>query len=105
MPILLLPNDHQSPKWWSQLVMLFLERSGKPHLNASPTVSCPMVLEENAISTRGVVLLGAPWRWLVDKVGPEDHLKLAVTSSLVQQDPAYSPWPTTGLLHYTPEDS
>ena len=84
---------------------LSLERSEKPHLNASPTVSFPMVLEENAIPTRGVVLLDAPWRWLVDNVGPEDHLELAVTSSPVQQDPAYSPWPTTGLLHYTPEDS
>ena len=53
--------------------MLLLERSEKPHLNASPTVSFPIPLEENAISTRGVVLLGAPWRWLVDNVGPEDH--------------------------------
>ena len=75
---------------------LSLKRSEKPHLSASPNVSFPMVLEENAISTRGVVLLDAPWRWLVDNVGPEDHLALAVTSS---------PWPTTGLLHYTPEDS
>ena len=64
-----------------------------------------MVLEENAMSTRGVVLLDVPWRWLVDDVGPEDHLELVVTSSPVQQDPVYSPWPTTGLLHYTPEDS
>ena len=84
---------------------LSLERSEKPHLNASPTVSFPMVLKENAKSTRGVVLLDAPWRSLVDNVGPEDHLELAVTSSPVQQDLAYSPWPTTGLLHYTPEDS
>ena len=85
--------------------MLTLERSEKLHLNASPIVSFPMALEENAISTRGVVLLGAPCRWLVDNVGPEEHLELAVTPSLVQQDPAYFPWPTTGLLHYTPEDS
>ena len=82
-----------------------LERSEKPHLNASPIVSFPMALEENAISTRGVVLLGAPWRWLVNNVGPEDHFELAVTSSPAQQDPAYSPGPTTGLLHYTPEES
>ena len=56
------------------------------------------------MSTRGVVLLDVPWRWLADNVGPEDHLELAVTSSPAQQDLAYSPWPTTGLLHYTPED-
>ena len=55
------------------------------------------------MSTRGVVLLDAPWRWLADNVGPEDHLQLAVTSSPAQQDLAYSPWPTTGLLHYAPE--
>ena len=30
----------------SQLVMLPLERSEKPHVNASPTVSFPLVLEE-----------------------------------------------------------
>ena len=86
-PRAFLPNDHQSPKWCSQLVTLSLERSEKLHLNASPTVSSPMVLEENAISTRGVALIDAPWRWLVDNVGPEDHSELAVTSSFVQQDP------------------
>ena len=84
---------------------LLLEHFETPHLNASPAASFPMVLEENAMSTRGVVLLDAPWRWLVDNVGPEDHLELAVINSPAQQDPAYSPWPTTGLLHYTPEDS
>ena len=57
------------------------------------------------MSTRGLVLLDAPWRWLVDSVGPEDQLEFAVTSSLVKQDPAYSPWPTIGLLHHTPEYS
>ena len=84
---------------------MIYEHSEKPHPTASPTVSVPMVMEQNATSTRGVVLLDAPWRWLVDNVGPEDHLELAVTSSPAQQDPAYSPWPTIGLLHYTPEDS
>ena len=84
---------------------LSLERSEKPHPNALPTASFPMVLEENATSTHGVDSLGAPWRWLVDNVGPEDHLELAVTGSPARQDPVYSPWPATGLLHYTPEDS
>ena len=32
-----------------------------------------MALEESATSTHGVVLLGVPWRWLVDIVVPEDH--------------------------------
>ena len=84
---------------------LTLEHFEKPHPNASPTASSSMVLEENATSIHGVVSLGAPWRWLVDNVGPEDHSELAVTSSPARQDPAYFPWPTTGLLHYTPEDS
>ena len=84
--------------------MLSLAHSEKPHPNASPTVTFPMVLEENAKTNRGVVLLDAPWRWLVDNVGPEDHSEFAVTSSPVQQDPACSPWPTTELPHCIPED-
>ena len=77
-----------------------LAHSEKPHPNASPIVTFPMVSEENAKTNRGVVLLDAPWRWLVDNVGPEDHSEFAVTSSPVQQDPACSPWPTTELPHW-----
>ena len=49
------------------------ERSEKSHPNASPTASFPRALEESATSIHGVVSLGAPWRWLVDSVVPEDH--------------------------------
>ena len=45
--------------------------------------------QENATSTHGVFSLGAPLRWLVDNVAPEDHLELAVTGSLARQDPVY----------------
>ena len=47
--------------------MFPFERSEKPHLNVSPTVSFP------TISTRGVVLFDAPWRYIVDNVRPKDH--------------------------------
>ena len=52
---------------------ILLERSEKPHPNASPIASFPKVLEESATSIHGVVSLGAPWRGFVDSVAPEDH--------------------------------
>ena len=64
VPIPLLPSDHQSQRYVTSLRRCPLERSERPHPNASPTASFPRALEESATSIHGVVSLGAPWRWL-----------------------------------------
>ena len=75
MPILFLPKrsiSHRDDV--ASLVMLSLERSERA---ASECITNRKFSNGIGRKTpRQIVvlfLLGAPWRWLVDNVGPEDH--------------------------------